>query len=1585
MCPPFYGERGQEFLLFERDFIAGISDFGDEYALLTETLFGTDGPEPVNPAMERRAWNKRRRDLYGKLYKHVENERIREQFATLGNDGRAAWLLLERECRIELTDVEILEMEGEWARASILSHVGYHEASITDFLRHLNALNARFPSSKRKNADMVSVKLLSSIDSPPELAVMATEELMRTSATQRFRRVSSAANVTPVTYERDPDAIATYFDGLWRNCMKRGVVKRKAASTSSQGNNRVDEGVLQANDSYLSPAADADASDSVDEAGFALRGSKGRNTRDSETVCYNCYGLGHVAAHCPSDNSVKRTPDEAIRRLSLLGKQQKPPNPRPVAQKPPGKGTVFRGNNQRKAAPQRKLIINGKAYVLDETAEEEVNQAGASSSPIGHGESVDESNLIDEYDGDEGSDDFAFCVISESSTVPPPATIFDSDLSDDEIFAVSGPSGESSAPPAAVPCCGLLELVKSFATDFCSWFKTGTDEIVYSGTAETNGPSEWIVDCGATAHCVPDASCLTLVTNAKPINRYVRVANGQRLPVVSVGEAHISVLTKEGSEATMKLSQVLVVEGLKAQLFSCKSAWRRDGIATELNDKEYLALPCGGIVPFTTRGKDSHYKIASLARDPQVETADFTSYHSTPKVDDDVIHARLGHFGLGRIKLASQVAKGLPLGSYRHDPTDCTACQEAGARRKPHPASGAKTRKTRPTDFKAFGQCISSDLCGPFDPSAFSGFTYAIVFVDLATRWVSVYFLPSKHSSEVLSAFRQFLADHKDELKANKGVSVWHTDNGGEFTSGDVQEFCKELSTRHTYSTPEEPTQNATSERAWGTLLRCTRVLLAHAGLPVQFWPFAMTTAVYVHNRLPTRGLDPPMAPFHKLYESVPDLSALRVFGCKCFVHKTAREQRVYGTHKLDPTAYEAVHLGVNAYSKAWFVYIPALGRVYSRYHVSFREKEFLKVEHLPSAERAASAPQATQRVSVTPLVVPDGVILPPDPPLLAAPADAGPAALSARVTKAPKRRVVHFGSAASAFLAVFFTSAMAGGDEYAYDVGEVGPIPEPKSVKQALDPSNPHAARWKEAMIHELQGKMGENRAWDLVDEVELRGRKAMKGKWIFKVKYKRDGSVEEFKARWVGCGYSQIPGIDFDATYASTLRGASFRLLVAVAALNRWHLSLVDVIKAFTQAPIDGDIYVEQPHGFVEPGKVCKLRMALEGLKQSGHLWMKVSTSFLESYGFQRSTQDPCLFALKRGGATLLLGVYVDDVVAVYSHPHIFDTFFKAFSTRFRVKAPRPLDKFMGIEVDYDRSTGVLSLCQSHYIAEMFRKFLSGTNTILWSTPVGTSEKDIEAWHNLSEATDAVDASRIGSKQYMSVMGSILYAACMTRPDIAYHASYLCQFMQNPSSACYDAALGLISYLHKTRHLKLTFGGDVTLTESQIQMGFDPDNFRKNAGLHCYFDSSFNRVPRPYCGYLVFFNGGVVSWSSKRLKLVPQSSCEAEIATGAGACKDLQFCRQALEDLGFPLRGPTPVVTDNSAAMFTVQNPGVTARTRHYERWIYYIRELYMRRVITIHLESTTRMVADIMTKALNVKVAYYDFRRMCGLRSA
>ena len=151
---------------------------------------------------------------------------------------------------------------------------------------------------------------------------------------------------------------------------------------------------------------------------------------------------------------------------------------------------------------------------------------------------------------------------------------------------------------------------------------------------------------------------------------------------------------------------------------------------------------------------------------------------------------------------------------------------------------------------------------------------------------------------------------------------------------------------------------------------------------------------------------------------------------------------------------------------------------------------------------------------------------------------------------------------------------------------------------------------------------------------------------------------------------------------------------------------------------------------------------------------------------------------------------------------------------------------------------------------------------------------------------------------------------------------------------------------------------------------MGFDAETFEQSLGLHMYFDSSWNKVPRPFSGHVVMFQNAAVSWSSRKLKLIPQSSAEAETACGSTACKDLQFVRFVVNDLAGPqplLRLPIPVVTDNEATALGVRNPGATARTRHYERWLFYLRELYMEKVVSIHLVSTVHMYADALTKAL------------------
>ena len=126
------------------------------------------------------------------------------------------------------------------------------------------------------------------------------------------------------------------------------------------------------------------------------------------------------------------------------------------------------------------------------------------------------------------------------------------------------------------------------------------------------------------------------------------------------------------------------------------------------------------------------------------------------------------------------------------------------------------------------------------------------------------------------------------------------------------------------------------------------------------------------------------------------------------------------------------------------------------------------------------------------------------------------------------------------------------------------------------------------------------------------------------------------------------------------------------------------------------------------------------------------------------------------------------------------------------------------------------------------------------------------------------------------------------------------------------------------------------------------------------------------PFYGWVVMFMGCAVSWSAKKLKIVPLSSAEAETACGSIACRDLQFVKFVLGDLfmekgGIPM-SPIPVVTDSEATYHGSENPGATGRTRHYERWLFYLRELAMNMAIKVIHTKTSNMMADVFTKAVD-----------------
>ena len=128
----------------------------------------------------------------------------------------------------------------------------------------------------------------------------------------------------------------------------------------------------------------------------------------------------------------------------------------------------------------------------------------------------------------------------------------------------------------------------------------------------------------------------------------------------------------------------------------------------------------------------------------------------------------------------------------------------------------------------------------------------------------------------------------------------------------------------------------------------------------------------------------------------------------------------------------------------------------------------------------------------------------------------------------------------------------------------------------------------------------INKNGTWELVDR--LKNQKIIEVKWVFRIKYNLDGSINKLKARLVIKGYSQEYGVDFSNTFAPMARHDTIRVLVALIVKMGWKIHYLDVKLAFLNGVLEKDIYVKYPEGFQVLGcedKVYKLRKALYGLK--------------------------------------------------------------------------------------------------------------------------------------------------------------------------------------------------------------------------------------------------------------------------------------------------------------------------------------------------------------------------------------------------
>jgi hypothetical protein len=177
-------------------------------------------------------------------------------------------------------------------------------------------------------------------------------------------------------------------------------------------------------------------------------------------------------------------------------------------------------------------------------------------------------------------------------------------------------------------------------------------------------------------------------------------------------------------------------------------------------------------------------------------------------------------------------------------------------------------------------------------------------------------------------------------------------------------------------------------------------------------------------------------------------------------------------------------------------------------------------------------------------------------------------------------------------------------------------------------------------------------NGTWDIVRLPKHK--KAVRCKWVFK---RKEGvSPKEsvrFKARLVAKYFSQIIGIDYNDVFSPVVKHISIRAYFGIVAMRDLELEQIDVKTAFLHGELEEEIYMDQPKGFIVPGKedlVCKLKRPLYGLKQSPRQWYKRFDSLMLTHGFKRSQYDSCVYIKFFNGSPIYLLLYVDDMLIAY-----------------------------------------------------------------------------------------------------------------------------------------------------------------------------------------------------------------------------------------------------------------------------------------------------------------------------------------------
>ncbi|OAQ57989.1 integrase, catalytic core [Purpureocillium lilacinum] len=501
-------------------------------------------------------------------------------------------------------------------------------------------------------------------------------------------------------------------------------------------------------------------------------------------------------------------------------------------------------------------------------------------------------------------------------------------------------------------------------------------------------------------------------------------------------------------------------------------------------------------------------------------------------------------------------------------------------------------------------------------------------------------------------------------------------------------------------------------------------------------------------------------------------------------------------------------------------------------------------------------------------------------------------------------------------------------------------------------------------AMRSELRNLL-QRGTWRLIEREKARA-PPLPLKWVYTYKFDQDGYLQRCKARI--CVRGDLQEVDDSLeTYAATLAAKTFRVVMATAARFDLDIRQFDVGNAFLYSDLNKDrpVYVQLPKGYVDlgflkpgetPTMVAELEKALYGLRESPLLWYNEVSQALKEAGIDRTDEEPCVFT---NGKILVLE-YVDDILVVgpRQEKEAIDVLVRHLQSKYDLRE-EDFRWYLGIRVVRDRPNRRIYLCQDAYIDKVARKFrLSDSKVRVPSIPITT----------VPLTKHAGQASKDEIKAYQARVGSLMYVAVMTRPDISRAAAQLARFLTNPSPEHLAAANQCIRYLYTTRYLAIVYNG-----------------MHDGEALVIASDASFAddvETRRSSQGYVMMLFNGPVAWKAGLQDTVTTSTTEAEILSLERAAKESYALDRLLRDISLDL-GPLKIFCDNlqSIRLVVEENQRITTKLRHVDIQNMWLKQEFRKGRFLVEYLETNRMPADGLTKALS-RSKFEHFRSLLNL---